>query len=377
MRFLLKNFTATRYKEVLFTGSLDFSGSGFCMLGAPRSGKTPLALALCGGERATGEFYLDDTAMHGLSARERNCGVLFGARTLFRGTVRDNIAKGLILRGEPLSVACQRAEEAAELFGLEGILELPAKKCDFLTAQKIAFLRLIVRKPRLIVMDYPVRGDSEEELQFLAEAKKIAEEKGIFLLLLTQNARHAALFSHAAVIEGGKLTAFAARENLLAAPPTLAAARLLSSSGNELYAVREGDFLSVGGQKIISVRSLSSQSYLPNNGEPCLLFCYEAAFILGEDAAPSIPFTENAIRVRVDYCERIVSEESAALYRYYLDFDLSGEEQQGKITRFTLLSSRAPLQTDDYLTVTPVEKRLTSFALPQKTNSCKKRKKSL
>ncbi len=211
MQFTLNNFTAVRYKEKLFGGSLTVEGSGFCLLGASHSGKTPFALALCGGEPATGEAYLGDLPLHTLSAKERNCGMLFGARTIFRGTVKENIAKGLLLRGENRESALKKAEEESALLGLTEILDIPAKKCDFLTAQKVAFLRLTVREPRLIVMDFPVRGDSAEELQFLSSAQKIAKDKGIFLILCTQNARHAALFSQVAVVEQGKITAFGKR----------------------------------------------------------------------------------------------------------------------------------------------------------------------
>lgn len=308
--------------------SFDFSGDAFCICGGKNAGKTPLCLALAGYGDVEGEITLNGENITRMPPEARNVGVLFGKAKLFRGSVGKNIAYGLTLRKD--AQANEKALQTAKLLGLEEIYHTKAKKYKGVQAQKIAFARLIARRPTAIFADFPVREDSEEELSFLKDCLAVCKAQGILFVLFTESVAQANLFSTLGVLEGGTLTFFGSREQLLACPPTLRSATFAQENVNLLYGEKRKGFLTVGDATLFPVEGEGS-----------------ARVVVFEDFAR---ITKEGIPCRVDYVEKIGEN-----FRYYLDFSLKDEEVGRKVTRFTLLSEVQPIEgaTTVYLTVTP------------------------
>ncbi len=307
--------------------SFSFTGDAFCICGGKHAGKTPLCLALAGYGDAEGEILLNGEDITRIPPETRNVGVLFGKAKLFRGSVGKNIAYGLTLRKD--AEANEKALRTAKLLGLEEIYHTKAKKYKGVQAQKIAFARLIARRPAVIFADFPVREDGEEELAFLRDCLSVCKAQGILFVLFTESVAQANLFSTLGVMEQGKLTFFGKREQLLACPPTILSATFAAENVNILYATRENGFLTVG-----------DATLFPVEGEG------EARVLAFEDFAR---ITQTGIPCRVDYTEKIGEN-----YRYYLDFSLKDEEVEGRVTRFTLLSGVEPQEQGVvFVTVNP------------------------
>ncbi len=74
---------------------------------------------------------------------------------MLKGSVLDNIAYGLRLRGIPPGEAERRAREAARLVGIQGLLSEPASRLSAGQAQLAALARALAVKPRVLLLDGP------------------------------------------------------------------------------------------------------------------------------------------------------------------------------------------------------------------------------
>ena len=75
---------------------------------------------------------------------------------IVRGSVLHNIAFGLLLRGVERETAEAKAEEAASLLGLEGLLAEKAKHLSRGRRQLVAIARAIALEPDYLLLDEPL-----------------------------------------------------------------------------------------------------------------------------------------------------------------------------------------------------------------------------
>ena len=282
-------------EEVVSPLSLEFEGADFCLIGERHAGKTPLMLALAGDLPHTGKIEIDGTDLSRLSAKEREIGVVFGARALFPGTVKDNLLYGLNLRGRLTKESEARAICMAKRLWVSGEqLSLPAKKADDLLALKTAFLRTLVRIPRMIVLDFPVRGEGKADLALISAMREFCRATGVLFLWLTESPAQAALFSTAGVLDRGRLAAFGPREELRKSPAlSLRESLLLSPYACEaFFCVSDGRMIFSGGNGCL-LPGLS----LPDGK-------YHAAIFEEDGFAFSSEGDESALPAEVTYCER-------------------------------------------------------------------------
>ncbi|GAB6147505.1 energy-coupling factor ABC transporter ATP-binding protein [Stetteria hydrogenophila] len=74
---------------------------------------------------------------------------------MLKGSVLDNIAYGLRLRGIPRDEALERARRAASLLGIEGLLDKPAKRLSAGQGQLVAIARALAVEPGILLLDEP------------------------------------------------------------------------------------------------------------------------------------------------------------------------------------------------------------------------------
>lgn len=74
---------------------------------------------------------------------------------LFSGTVRDNVAVGLALRGETGPAARVRVEAALERVGLSALAGTGAGSLSAGEAQRVALARALVLRPEVLLLDEP------------------------------------------------------------------------------------------------------------------------------------------------------------------------------------------------------------------------------
>jgi len=74
---------------------------------------------------------------------------------LFRGTVAQNVAFGLRVRGEPRPAGAKRVAEALELVDLAGFEDRPTSSLSAGEAQRVALARALVIEPEALLLDEP------------------------------------------------------------------------------------------------------------------------------------------------------------------------------------------------------------------------------
>jgi ABC-type Fe3+/spermidine/putrescine transport system ATPase subunit len=147
-----------------FVLEADFSvhvGERAALVGESGSGKTTLLRILAGldflkGSNDGGEIFLGTQKITSLPAQKRNMGMVFQDSTLFPHlNVLENVTFGLRMRG----VSRQKREEQA-LFWLEKVdlasrLTTPIVKLSGGEKQRVSFLRALIWKPQVLLLDEP------------------------------------------------------------------------------------------------------------------------------------------------------------------------------------------------------------------------------
>lgn len=155
-------FRYTRARWVLKSVSVEIPDRGITVVVGPNgSGKTTL-LKIAGliykPARGRVEAWGVDAWNSGSRARleaRRRVVYVHERPVMLRGSVLDNIAYGLRLRGTPQGEAEERAREAARLVGVQGLLSEPASRLSAGQAQLAALARALAVKPRVLLLDEP------------------------------------------------------------------------------------------------------------------------------------------------------------------------------------------------------------------------------
>jgi tungstate transport system ATP-binding protein len=134
------------------------SGETYALLGASGAGKSTLLRVLGLLERPSrGRVLFDGSpvAAGDLTARRRIAAV-FQKPYLLRGTVADNVAYGLRLRGMKASERTVRVAEVLRRVGLAGWQDRSALTLSGGEAQRVALARALVLEPSFLLLDEPL-----------------------------------------------------------------------------------------------------------------------------------------------------------------------------------------------------------------------------
>lgn len=104
-----------------------------------------------------------------LTRLRRQVTLLHQSPYLFRGTVYDNIAYGLSLRGISGAVAQEIVGTALAMVGLEGFQQRKNTELSGGEAQRVAMARALAIKPKLLLLDEPLANVDRGSAQVLEE----------------------------------------------------------------------------------------------------------------------------------------------------------------------------------------------------------------
>ena len=139
--------------------SLEIQDQEFLVLVGPSGcGKTTLLRLIAGLEEASsGLLKMDGRVMNNVEARDRDIAMVFQNYALYPHlTVFQNMAFSLRMRRVRKSLIREQVEEAAEILGLENLLDRKPGELSGGQRQRVAMGRAIVRHPKVFLMDEPL-----------------------------------------------------------------------------------------------------------------------------------------------------------------------------------------------------------------------------
>src|SRR5258705_1785300 len=159
--------------------NLEIRDKEFVVLVGPSGcGRTPTLRMVAGLEEITsGEIRIDEQVVNDLPPMDRNIAMVFQNYALYpHKTVFDNMAFGLQMRGYAKPDIDKRVREAADMLGIQVLLERKPRQLSGGQRQRVAVGRAIVRHPQVFLFDEPLSNlDAQLRGQMRVELKRLHE----------------------------------------------------------------------------------------------------------------------------------------------------------------------------------------------------------
>jgi multiple sugar transport system ATP-binding protein len=165
-------------------------GEYLVLLGPSGCGKTTLLRMIAGLEQPTdGEVRIGGDVVNGLPPRARRIAMVFQSYALYpHKTVRQNIEFPLKAEKIPPDKRRARAEWAADLLGLDSLLDRRPRQLSGGERQRVALARALVREPSVFLLDEPL-SNLDAKLRAVArdDLKEFHKEVGTTTIYVTHD----------------------------------------------------------------------------------------------------------------------------------------------------------------------------------------------
>jgi multiple sugar transport system ATP-binding protein len=177
--------------EVVHDINLDIKDKEFLVLVGPSGcGKSTCLRMVAGLEEASeGDIYIGDRLVNDVDPKDRDIAMVFQNYALYpHMTVFDNMAFGLKLRHLPKNEIRKRVDDAAEILGLEKLLQRKPKELSGGQRQRVALGRAIVRDAQVFLLDEPLSNlDAKLRVQTRSEIIKIHQRVQTTFIYVTHD----------------------------------------------------------------------------------------------------------------------------------------------------------------------------------------------
>ncbi|HET9869293.1 MAG TPA: sn-glycerol-3-phosphate ABC transporter ATP-binding protein UgpC, partial [bacterium] len=157
--------------------NIEIADKEFLILVGPSGCGKSTTLRMVAGleELSGGEIRIDDVLVNDVPPKDRDIAMVFQNYALYpHMTVFENMAFGLKLRKYPKEEIKQRVHEAANILGIQELLNRRPKELSGGQRQRVALGRAIVRKPKVFLFDEPLSNlDAKLRVQMRAEISKL------------------------------------------------------------------------------------------------------------------------------------------------------------------------------------------------------------
>lgn len=169
-------------------------GEFVCFLGPSGCGKTTLLRIIAGLESQNqGRIVQGSKDISWLPPIKRDYGIVFQSYALFPNlTIADNVAYGLVNRGQSRSASAARVQELLALAGLPTSGNKYPGQLSGGQQQRIALVRALATSPGLLLLDEPLSAlDALERVRLRSEIRLLQQRLGVTTIMVTHDQEEA------------------------------------------------------------------------------------------------------------------------------------------------------------------------------------------
>ncbi len=274
--------------------NLNVEDKEFLVLVGPSGcGKSTALRCLAGLEEITeGRIMIDDQVVNDVAPKDRDIAMVFQSYALYpHMSVFDNMAFGLKLRKTPKDEIRRRVQEAAEILGIEQLLDRKPRQLSGGQRQRVAVGRAIVREPKVFLFDEPLSNlDAKLRVQTRAEISKLHQRLATTFIYVTHDQVEAmTMASRIAVLKDGVLQQLDTPSNLYDRPDNLFVAGFIGSPAMNFFPARirrdNGKLFVDAGTFSVAIPGDRRETYGPYVDQP-IIFGMRPEDIHNPDFAP-------------------------------------------------------------------------------------------
>jgi len=209
------------------------------LVGPSGCGKTTALRLLAGLEEISeGQIRIEERVVNDVAPKDRDIAMVFQSYALYPHlSVYDNMAFGLKLRKTPKEEIKRRVGEAAEILGIQDLLNRKPRQLSGGQRQRVAVGRAIVREPKVFLFDEPLSNlDAKLRVAMRAEINKLHQRLQTTFIYVTHDQVEAmTMATRIAVINKGLLQQVDSPQNLYDHPDNLFVAGFIGSPAMNFF----------------------------------------------------------------------------------------------------------------------------------------------
>jgi multiple sugar transport system ATP-binding protein len=271
-----------RFGDVVAVNDLniEIADKEFLVLVGPSGcGKTTALRCLAGLEEVSdGRILIGDRIVNDVAPKDRDIAMVFQSYALYpHMSVYDNMAFGLKLRKTPKEEIKRRVQEAAQMLGIENLLDRKPRQLSGGQRQRVAVGRAIVREPKVFLFDEPLSNlDAKLRVETRANISKLHQQLATTFIYVTHDQVEAmTMASRIAVINKGLLQQIDTPQHLYDYPDNLFVAGFIGSPAMNFFKAKlakgDGKLFVDGGAFKVQVPPNKVNAYMGYEGKSVIL----------------------------------------------------------------------------------------------------------
>ncbi len=278
--------------EVLHGVDIDIRDGEFVILVGPSGcGKSTLLRMIAGLEEISGgNVSIGSKVVNSVAPKERDIAMVFQSYALYpHMTVEANMGFSLRLAKAPKEQIKARVRDAAQILGLEHLLDRYPRNLSGGQRQRVAMGRAIVRQPQVFLFDEPLSNlDAKLRVQMRTEIKQLHQRLKTTTIYVTHDQIEAmTMADRIVVMRDGYVEQIGSPLDLYDRPANLFVAGFIGSPGMNLIRGKIGgtgpiEFIADGGARLPVPESAAVA-----RGTEVIYGIRPEHLIVGENGAPA------------------------------------------------------------------------------------------